>query len=71
MVKRNITSERARIGLSQKELATMLSVTEKTIRNWEQNPQKVSGSALAKMATIFNCSTDYLLGITDRRNLSA
>ncbi len=63
----NIEAERARSGLSREAFATLLGVTRRTVYNWESNgciPQ----SALEKMATAFNCSIDYLLGLTTVRN---
>lgn len=57
----NIAAERAKRGMSLETLASEIGVTRKTVYNWERKgdiPQK----ALEKMAAIFCCSIDYLLG---------
>lgn len=58
----NIDAERARAGLTAEVLARKLGVTRKTLYNWI-NSGNIPQSALEKMAAIFNCSIDYLLGI--------
>lgn len=58
----NIEAERVRIGFTQDELVKALGYKErKTYYNWLSSgniPQKV----LVKMAEIFGCTIDYLLG---------
>lgn len=62
---RNIEAERARKGLTIKELADMLGLKEeKTYRNWKDNSKDLSSSTLIKMSEIFGCSVDYLLGLS-------
>lgn len=62
---RNIEAERARKGLTIKELADMLGLKEeKTYRNWKNNSKDLSSSTLIKMSEIFGCSVDYLLGLS-------
>lgn len=43
------------------ELAQMLGVSRKTLYNWTANGN-IPSSALVRMADIFQCSIDYLLG---------
>ena len=57
---RNIDAERARLGLSKVQFAKALSVSEKTLYNWEKTGQYTL-AALRKMAEMFNCSIDYLV----------
>ena len=45
-------------------LADALGVTRKTIYNWENNG-KIPQKQLEKMADLFNCSTDYLLEVSN------
>lgn len=56
----NIAAERARRGMSLEALAKALSVTRKTVYNWEQ-AGNIPQSALEKMADLFQVSVDYLL----------
>lgn len=65
--KHNIASERYRIGATQEQLAKMLGVATNTVANWETGRFEPTGSNLKKMASIFGCSIDYLLGVTDER----
>lgn len=57
----NIEAERARRGISNDSLAEMLGVSRKTLFNWMEKGN-IPTSALIKMADIFKCSIDYLLG---------
>ena len=51
--------------LSQTALAELLSVDQRSISNWENNVREPDFEMLAKIAKIFNTSTDYLLGLSD------
>ena len=63
-----IKSERALHELSQKDLADLLGVTRETISKWEQGQTLIPSSYVAKMAKeIFNCTSDWLLGLSDKR----
>ena len=56
----NINAERSRKGMTIADLANALGVTRKTIYNWMAHGS-ITQSALEKMATLFDCSIDYLL----------
>lgn len=57
----NIDAERARKGISNDRLADDLGVTRKTLYNW-LTKGNIPLSALIRMADMFDCSIDYLLG---------
>lgn len=57
----NIEAERARSGMSKEMLATELGVSRKTLHNWVSTGN-IPLVALTKMADMFSCSVDYLLG---------
>lgn len=63
----NIASERARLRLSQAELAGLLGVAVNSLSNWERGEFEPTASKVREMARIFGCSADYLLGLTDER----
>ena len=42
-----ITSVRARVGLSQEKFAAILGVSPRTLQEWEQGRRKPSGAALS------------------------
>lgn len=60
----NIAAERAKRKMSVDALAAALGVTRKTIYNWENNG-KIPQAQLEKMADLFQCSTDYLLEVSN------
>lgn len=57
----NIDAERARNGLSANEFAEQLGVSRKTLYNWITNGS-IPANALVRMADMFKCTVDYLLG---------
>lgn len=60
----NIEAERARKGMSQEELIEKLGYKErKTYYSWLSNGN-IPTQVLEKMADLFDCSIDYLLGRT-------
>ena len=61
----NIEAERARMGWSRAKLAEYIGTTEAVIRNWHSGRTDLPASKLIKMAQLFGCSTDYLLGLDD------
>ncbi len=63
----NIASERARAGLTQDNLAEKIGVVGSTVRAWERGTQDPSTTSLRLMSSLFGCSVDWLLGITEER----
>lgn len=61
----NINAERARLGWSLNDLAEHLNVSQSTVKNWMKGATKIPASKIAEMAALFNCTTDYLLGLSD------
>lgn len=52
-------------GISQKELAAKLLVSQQTVAKWETEGSTPNPTTLAKICDIFKVSSDYLLGITN------
>ena len=48
--------------LTQGEIAEKIDVALTTYANWEQGTRKPNNKILVKLANIFGCTTDYLLG---------
>lgn len=71
MTGRNICSERHRLGLTQLELADRIGVSVNAVSAWENGFFKPSSNSLKKLSQLFSCSTDYLLGLTDERTVTA
>ena len=49
-------------GIKQGDLADMLSVKQTTVSGWETGYREPDLESLKRMADIFNCSIDELLG---------
>ena len=49
--------------MTQNELASLLFTSQDTISLWERNKSLPDVKSVIKMATIFNVSTDYILGV--------
>ena len=60
----NIEAERARNGMSQDELIKALGYKERRSYYVWLSSGNIPVSVLVKMADIFDCSIDYLLGRT-------
>ena len=59
----NIEAERARKNLSQEEFSKKLGMTRRTYYE-KQLKEDFSSTVLIKMSKLFDCSIDYLLGLT-------
>ena len=52
-------------GLSQRELAKAVGLTQGAITHWENGVRSPSGEALILLAKYFGVTSDYLLGLED------
>ena len=58
---------RKKKGVSQKDLAFFLSVSNKTVSKWEKGITSPDLSLLPPLAKYFGVSTDYLLGQSEEK----
>ncbi len=65
----NIDVERVRLRMTLDELADKIGVARKSLYTWQKNG-KYPSDVLAKMADLFDCSIDYLLGRTENRKVN-
>lgn len=68
MASDNIRKVRETAGVSVEKLAGIMGVHPNTIRGWERGEFAPTGKNLVQLASIFGCSGDYLLGLSDERN---
>ena len=54
---------RIAFGWSQVELSKQLKVTKQTVSNWENENIQPSIEMLIRLASLFNVTIDYLLGL--------
>lgn len=62
MIRQRIRDLRKQKRMSQTELAKSAGVSQTTVTAWETGKAEPSSSAVARLADIFNVTTDYLLG---------
>ena len=67
MFSERLKSERKAKKWTQQQLADKLHIARSNVSNWEANNNGISTELLQSLADLFGCSTDYLLGKTDKR----
>jgi transcriptional regulator with XRE-family HTH domain len=58
-----IKSLRVENNMTQTQLASLLFTSQDTISLWERNKSLPDVKSVIKMASIFEVSTDYILGV--------
>ncbi len=59
-----IEAERIKHNMSREELAQQLGVSRRTIQNWQNGTTEIPLQKLVHLMKLYNCSADYLLGLT-------
>lgn len=59
----NIEAERGRLQLTKNQVAAELGITGRTYSNYINEETPIPSDVLIRMAKLFRCSTDYLLGL--------
>ena len=67
MIGQRIRDLRKQKRMSQTELAKSAGVSQTTVTAWETGKAEPSSSAVARLADIFNVTTDYLLGRSNKQ----
>ncbi len=60
-----LISARESVGMNRKEFANAIGMSYRTITNYEGGINEPSVSYLAAVAVFCNCSSDWLMGVTD------
>lgn len=63
----NIEAERVRNQLTMEELSSKLGIASKTYSRYVKQDASIPSNVLLDMARLFHCSTDYLLGLEERK----
>ncbi len=66
-MRKNMKAERARFGMSAKQVAEKLGVHENAVLRWESGDAEPMGANLVRLSHLYGCSADYLLDMTDER----
>ncbi len=67
MLNERIKQLRQARNMNQVELAKKLNVTKQSVSNWENDNIQPSIEMLIKISRIFSVTTDYLLGLDNRK----
>ena len=70
IIKERLKRLREEKGIYQKDLADKLHITRATIASYETGKSLPSLDVILKYADFFECTTDYILGRTNERNLA-
>ncbi len=62
MISARINELRKENNLTQKQLAEKVGCNQSMIARWEKGECEPTAGAILKLAEVFGCSTDYLLG---------
>lgn len=62
MISERINELRKENNLTQKQLAEKVGCNQSMIARWEKGDCEPTAGAILKLAEVFGCSTDYLLG---------
>lgn len=68
LIGKRIKEERNFLGMSQVDLGKKLDVVSQTVNGWEGGRRLPDARTLTVLADLFDCSVDYLIGRTDKRN---
>jgi len=63
-----ITKARKALNMNQKELAQKAGITEASLSRYENDARDPKTSILASLAKALNVSTDYLLGVDEKKD---
>lgn len=67
MLNSQIKKLRLANGITQVDLAKKLGVTKQCVSNWENDNIQPSVDMLIKLSEFFKVSTDYMLGVENRK----
>lgn len=56
--------------LTQKELADELHISQRSYSHYENGSRKIPLDILLALGNYYNCSIDYLLGRTSKKNIN-
>ncbi len=52
-------------GVTQLQLANYMNTKQQTVSKWEKELLEPAYDSLIKLCKFFDCTSDYLLGLTD------
>ena len=55
-------------GMKQSDLAVAMAVSRQTVSNYEIETRQLDPDTIRKLCDIFDCTSDYLLGLSSQRH---
>ena len=59
---RRIVALRTELGLSQEKAANLIGIPRTTLSGWERGAREPDADNLKKLADLYHCSVDYIIG---------
>ena len=63
----NLRAARKAAGMKQTDVAKIVGICQSGYSDWERGKNKIDNKSLQKLAELYGCSVDYLLGIEDTK----
>lgn len=60
----SLKAARVNAGMTQKDVASLLGISNQTVIKWEKTPGVVPGERMAQLASIYGLSVDRILFYT-------
>ena len=67
----NMRAERVRRNLTQNDVADRLKVHKNVVSRWENGDSEPTASNLIALCSLYECTPEYLLDMTDERQGAA
>lgn len=64
----NLRAARKAAGMKQTDVAKIVGICQSGYSDWERGKNKIDNKSLQKLAELYGCSVDYLLGREDAKN---
>lgn len=63
----NLRAARKAAGMKQTDVAKIVGICQSGYSDWERGKNKIDNKSLQKLAELYGCSVDYLLGREDTK----
>lgn len=70
MLSERLKQERINANFTQKNISDKVEISEISYNRYENNQRTPTLEIISKIADVFDCSVDYLLGRTDKREVN-
>ena len=70
MILERIKNMREDLDMPQKDLSKILNISQRTLSHYELGTRDIPTQVLIALADFYDCSTDYLLGRTNKKEMN-